>query len=379
MSFNLFENEEATVTRGRALIEGGGPTADIARAAYSELLSDFERLLKTTRRLMRVSDRNEAGLNAMAEKQRLAAEELAKKNRELEVLSTKLSKYLSPQIYNSIFTGEQEVELASQRKKLTVFFADVADFTETTEKMESEDLTALLNQFLTEMSKVALAHGATIDKYDGDRIMVFFGDPGTRGLKEDALVCVKMALAMQKRMSELGDIWRAMGIEEPLRCRMGIHTGYCTVGNFGSEDRMDYTIVGSTVNLASRLEHEAPVGGILISNETHALVKDEIRCEPRGRVRVKGVAYPIAVHEAMGLLESAEGQSQALSADLLHLKLQLDHRLMTADEQLKARQVLEDALARLVALTAGESATHVGHQRGPEIGLAARPGSRGFP
>ena len=91
--------------------------------------------------------------------------------------------------------------------------------------MESEDLTALLNQFLTEMSKVALAHGATIDKYDGDRIMAFFGDPGTRGLKEDALVCVKMALAMQQRMHELGDIWLSMGIEEPLRCRMGIHTG----------------------------------------------------------------------------------------------------------------------------------------------------------
>ena len=368
MSFNLFENEEAAVARGRALIEASGPTADIARAAYSELLNDFERLLKATRRLMRVSDRNEAGLNAMAEKQRLAAEELAKKNRELEVLSNKLSKYLSPQLYNSIFTGEQEVELASQRKKLTVFFADIADFTETTEKMESEDLTALLNQFLTEMSKVALAYGATIDKYDGDRIMAFFGDPGTRGLKEDALVCVKMALAMQQRMHELGDIWLSMGIEEPLRCRMGIHTGYCTVGNFGSEDRMDYTIVGSTVNLASRLEHEAPVGGILISNETHALVKDEIHCEPRGRVRVKGLAYPIAVHEAMGLLESADGQSQPLSADLLHLKLQLDHRLMTADEQLKARQVLEDALARLLALASSEPAIDDGHQRGSAVG-----------
>ena len=368
MSFNLFENEEAAIARGRALIEAAGPTADIARAAYSELLKDFERLLKTTRRLVRVSDRNEAGLNAMAEKQRLAAEELAKKNRELEVLSNKLSKYLSPQVYNSIFTGEQEVGLASQRKKLTVFFSDIADFTETTEKMESEDLTALLNQFLTEMSKVALAHGATIDKYDGDRIMVFFGDPGTRGLKEDALVCVKMALAMQKRMRELGEIWLSMGIEAPLRCRMGIHTGYCTVGNFGSEDRMDYTIVGSTVNLASRLEHEAPVGGILISYETYAQVKDEIRCEPRGRVRVKGLAYPIAVHEAMGLLENAESRSQPLSADLLHLKLQFDHRLMTAEEQGKARQVLEDALARLLALTSSKPTIDDGHQRRSAVG-----------
>jgi hypothetical protein len=117
MTFDLFEHEETTIARGHALIEAGWPTADLGREAYLKLLKDFESLLKTTRRLMRVSDRNGAGLNAMAEKQRLAAEELAKKNRELEVLSNKLSKYLSPQVYNSIFTGEQEVELASQRKK----------------------------------------------------------------------------------------------------------------------------------------------------------------------------------------------------------------------------------------------------------------------
>ena len=126
--------------------------------------------------------------------------------------------------------------------------------------MESEDLTQLLNHYLTEMSKIALDHGATIDKYVGDAILMFFGDPETRGVKEDALACVQMALTMQKRMSELAEIWRDIGIETPLRCRIGIHTDYCTVGNFGSEDRMDYTIIGGAVNLASRLEQEAPPG-----------------------------------------------------------------------------------------------------------------------
>jgi adenylate cyclase len=87
----------------------------------------------------------------------------------------------------------------------------------------------------------------------GDAIVIFFGDPETRGVKEDALACVKMALAMQKRIGELATIWRDAGIEKPLHCRIGIHTGYCTVGNFGSEDRMDYTIIGGGVNLASRL------------------------------------------------------------------------------------------------------------------------------
>src|SRR5918994_938680 len=167
--------------------------------------------------------------------------------------------------------------------------------------MESEDLTQLLNHYLTEMSKIASQYGATIDKYVGDAIMMFFGDPESRGVKEDALACVKMALAMQERVGELAELWRDMGIETPLRCRIGIHTGYCTVGNFGSEDRMDYTMVGSTVNLASRLEHEAPPGGVLISYETFAHVKNELHCEERGRIQVKGIAHPIATYGVVAL------------------------------------------------------------------------------
>lgn len=108
------------------------------------------------------------------------------------------------------------------------------------------------------MSKIALQYGATIDKYVGDAIVMFFGDPTTLGVKEDALACVEMAIAMQKRAAELAHEWAKSGIATPLRCRIGIHTGYCTVGNFGSDDRMDYTMIGGTVNLASRLEHEAP-------------------------------------------------------------------------------------------------------------------------
>src|SRR4029453_15150318 len=129
-------------------------------------------------------------------------ENLAEKSTALEVLSGKLAKYLAPQVYNSIFTGRQDVRIASHRKKLTVCFSDITGFTETTDKMEPEDLTQLLNHYLTEMSRIASAHGATIDKYVGDAIVMFFGDPDSRGVKEDALACVTMALAMQKRMDE---------------------------------------------------------------------------------------------------------------------------------------------------------------------------------
>ena len=103
------------------------------------------------------------------------------KNRILNSLSSKLSKYLSPQLYKSIFSGEKNVEVASQRKKLTIFFSDIAGFTETTDLLESEELTNLLNQYLREMSAIALEHGATIDKFIGDAIMLFFGDPETKG------------------------------------------------------------------------------------------------------------------------------------------------------------------------------------------------------
>jgi len=131
----------------------------------------------------------------------VANELVSEKNRALELLSTKLSKYLSPQVYSSIFVGQRNVEIASTRKKLTVFFSDIADFTATTDDLESEELTSLLNRYLTEMSKIALMHGATIDKYIGDAILVFFGDPETKGVKEDALACVDMAIAMQRRVA----------------------------------------------------------------------------------------------------------------------------------------------------------------------------------
>ncbi|MTI44139.1 adenylate/guanylate cyclase domain-containing protein [Roseibium hamelinense] len=232
--------------------------------------------------------------------------ELGRKTTQLEQLSKQLAKYLSPQVYNSIFEGRQEVKIASSRKKLTVFFSDIAGFTETSDRLESEDLTQLLNHYLTEMSRIALAHGATIDKFVGDAILIFFGDPETRGVKEDAFACVKMAIAMQERMVELQDIWLSSGVARPLKCRVGIHTDYCTVGNFGSEDRLDYTIIGRGVNTASRLEALADPGRIVISYETYLQVRDEIECRKIGEISVKGIAYPVSTYEVVGFRSTQE-------------------------------------------------------------------------
>jgi PAS domain S-box-containing protein len=273
--------------------------------------------------------------------------DLTEKSAALTALSTKLAKYLAPQVYDSIFTGRQDVEIVSKRKKLTVCFSDIVGFTEITDKMESEDLTQLLNHYLTEMSKIALQHGATIDKYVGDAIVMFFGDPESRGVREDARACVTMALAMQKRVGELAGLWRDMGIEMPLRCRIGIHTGYCTVGNFGSEDRMDYTMVGSTVNLASRLEHEAPPGEVLISFETFAHVKDEIQCEERGHIQVKGIAQPVATYRVVAPKANLASTGEAVRADTPHLRLEIAPELMSDDERGRAASALRRALGLL--------------------------------
>ncbi|WP_342240597.1 PAS-domain containing protein [Inquilinus sp. OTU3971] len=274
-------------------------------------------------------------------------QDLSEKSTALEALSSKLAKYLAPQVYSSIFSGRQDVRIESQRKKLTICFSDIAGFTETTDRMESEELTQLLNQYLTEMSKIALAFSATIDKYVGDAILMFFGDPETRGVREDAIAGVSMALAMQKRMTELGETWRDIGIETPLRCRIGVHTDYCTVGNFGSEDRMDYTIIGGAVNLAARLEQEAAPGSILISYETFAQVKGLIHCEEVGHVRVKGIAYPVATYRVVDFKANLEAGCRAIRAEFPHLRLQMEPELMSTDEREQAAAALREALDRI--------------------------------
>jgi class 3 adenylate cyclase len=283
-------------------------------------------------------------LQTMRQAREAAEAEVSRKNKELEALSRKLAKYLSPQIYNSIFTGAQSVEIASNRKKLTVFFSDIADFTGTTEKLESEELTQLLNRYLTEMARIALEFGATIDKYIGDAVLAFFGDPESKGVKQDARACVRMAIAMQRRMRELQAEWQELGAEEPLQMRIGINTGFCTVGNFGSEDRMDYTIIGSIVNLASRLQSQVDPGGILIGYETFALVKDDVATEEQSAVTVKGLAEPVRCYKVLGIYDELVRQGSVIREEEDGLRLLLD---LKKQDRAHAIEVLESVLTRL--------------------------------
>jgi len=264
-------------------------------------------------------------LATQLEKQKKVAEdakaEAQSKTQQMEDVSGQLAKYLSPQIYESIFSGKQNVEVKSYRKKITVFFSDIVNFTAISDKLESEELTALLNFYLNEMSQIALKHGATIDKYIGDAIMIFFGDPESFGIEEDARRCVAMAVEMQQRMAELWGYWsKHFGLKKDLEIRVGINTGYCTVGNFGSEDRLDYTVVGAAVNLASRLESAAMPSGILVSVETYFQVKDYFSFDAPQQLELKGLERGVIAYE-VDISDTSRAETKNFEGENFQLKL----------------------------------------------------------
>lgn len=262
-------------------------------------------------------------------------------------LSHKLAKYLSPQVWQSIFTGERDVRLETQRKKLTIFFSDIKGFTELAEEMEPEALTELLNNYFNEMSQIALKYGGTIDKFVGDSIMIFFGDPTSRGVKEDTLACVAMAIEMRKHMKILRQKWQSQGIKTPLQIRIGISTGYSTVGNFGAENRMDYTIIGKEVNLASRLETLAEPGEILISYETFSLIKNKIMCRDKGEITVKGFARPIPIYQIVDFRRDIGAGQSFIEHETGGFAMYLDTDKISEQERIDIIHALERAADKL--------------------------------
>jgi len=340
MPGGLFAREEKVAERASGVLSEAGQS--VRSDEMETLLKGYDKLLKQTKKLMRISDRSEAELNRIAKA-------LDEKNAVLEALSGKLSKYLSPQIYQSIFTGERDVEITTERKKLTVMFSDIKDFTSTTENMQPEDLTALLNHYLTEMSEIALRYGATIDKYIGDAILLFFGDPTTEGVTEDARRCLLMAGEMQQRMRDLSLEWRDLGYERPFEIRIGINTGFCNVGNFGSDARMEYTIIGGEVNIAARLEGIAEAGGITVSQETYSHVKDFVEATALAPIAVKGIKRPVTPYRIDRVSRSDDPNSPRLRMSYDGLRLVADLEKLTGAERAKAAEDLTALLKRLKA------------------------------
>ena len=214
-----------------------------------------------------------------------------------KVEESKVARFLSPRLAKAMIHGYEELTRI-KRKRLTVFFSDIRGFTALSDEIEPEETVDLLKHYLSEMTALIHEYEGTLDKFMGDGIMVFFGDPVDQ--EDHAARAVKMSVAMQKKMGELRAQWSRAG-RKPLSIGIGINTGYVTVGGIGSEHHLDYTVIGNQVNLAARLESVAAGGEIIVSQATYGEVADLVEVEDRGEVTVKGLARPVKIYRVEGL------------------------------------------------------------------------------
>jgi adenylate cyclase len=245
--------------------------------------------------------------------------ELEQKNRRIEEVLVRLRRYLSPQLYQIVTDRSGEPSLSHRRRRLTVFFSSLVGFANVIDTVEPETLADCLNHYLDRMSKIAISHGATIDKFIGESIMIFFGDPVFESDQAHALRCVRMALEMSEAVAGVNRYWKRAGVSTEILMRAGINTGYCTVGDFGTGERMAYTAVGAQVLIAVRLERLAVPGTIVVSEATKVLVESEIETAYLGAIH--GVHGPVKTFELRGPKEPEEhGRYLSLGADAVTLK-----------------------------------------------------------
>jgi adenylate cyclase len=210
------------------------------------------------------------------------------------------SRYIAPDVIEQIMLNPESLELGGENRRITIFFSDVAGFSTISEKLSPPELVALLNEYLSEMTDIIISHGGTIDKYEGDAIMAFYGAP--QPYVDHELRACKAAIDMKKKLREMQEKWREIGQHE-LFVRMGMNTGLAVVGNMGSKMRMDYTAMGDSVNLASRLEGANKHYGTtaMISENTYNNAKDHIEVRKLDKIRVIGKTEPIIVYELLGM------------------------------------------------------------------------------
>ena len=219
--------------------------------------------------------------------------------KERRFIKSAFSQYLAPAVVDRLVENPQLLKLGGERKVITAFFSDVAGFSSIAEQLQAEELVELLNIYLTDMAEIILSYEGTVDKYEGDAIIAFFGAP--IDFKDHATRTCFAAIDMQKRLAELRKQWKRDGKHE-LFMRIGINTGQVVVGNMGSVDRMDYTMMGDSVNLASRLEgvNKQYQTYTMISEFTYEMAKDEIEVRELDSIRVIGKKEPVKIYELLG-------------------------------------------------------------------------------
>jgi len=210
------------------------------------------------------------------------------------------SHYLSKEVINELMDDPSRLKLGGERRNISVFFSDVRGFTNFSESHQPEEVVARLNEILTAQVGVVFKYNGTLDKFVGDELMAFFGAPGIQHKDDHPLVAVRVAVEIQETMQKLQAQWLKES-NDPLYIGIGINTGDMVVGNMGSAERMDFTVIGDNVNLAARLCSAAGKGEIIISGATYTLVKDHIEAVRLEPIMVKGKANPIEIYKVTGL------------------------------------------------------------------------------
>jgi len=222
--------------------------------------------------------------------------------KEKAFIKKRFSNYVSPAVVEELLKNPKALQLGGEDRILTVFFSDVRSFTTISEQLgEPQKLVALLNEYLSAMTEIIIKYNGTLDKYVGDEIMAFWGAPVPQ--PDHAILACKSALAQVKYLKEvLYPKWEKEG-KPLLKIGIGINTGKMTVGNMGSPNRMDYTLMGDEVNLGSRLEGTNKVYGttIIISESTYEQVKDKVIARELDIIRVKGKTKPVRIFELIDL------------------------------------------------------------------------------
>jgi class 3 adenylate cyclase len=209
-------------------------------------------------------------------------------------LERTFSRYFSPQLVQRIMASPGSISLAGKRKELTILFSDIKGFTTMSETLDPDAVTELLRGYFDRMTEIVFRHGGVVDKFIGDGMLAFFGDPDWT--EDHALKAVRAAMDMQREVRRFSDERKAAGLV-PIEIRIGINSGWVTVGDLGASRRVEYTVIGRAVNLAQRLESNAPVGGILIGPRTHGLVKDQVTIVCSREVQAKGIDEPVLAYE----------------------------------------------------------------------------------
>jgi class 3 adenylate cyclase len=207
-----------------------------------------------------------------------------------------IRRYVPPSVADLIIKGEKASIDTPVRRRVTILFADIVGFTEVSDRIEPEDLTALLVDYLSGMAEKVEKFGGTLNEFAGDGLMALFGAPNYAEPELQARQAVSAAREMQDLMSQLNERWLRVGIGRPLKMRVGINTGTVSVGSYGSQGRMTYTAFGLQTNITSRIEQAAAPGSVLVSDSTYQLARDAFGFEPRGEVECKGVHYPVPVY-----------------------------------------------------------------------------------